>query len=70
MPVYSIASSLQILNTCQDIAHTYVILHCNHFSILSKSTDCEIGFAENGEMATVENNIDVGNILTKIWLCL
>ncbi len=47
---------------CQDIAHIYVILHCNHFIILSKATGC--GFAKNDEMTEVEYKIDAGNILT------
>ena len=29
------------VKTCQDISHIYAMLHRNHFSILSKGTDCE-----------------------------
>ena len=49
----------------RNIAHIYVILHRNHFSILSKGTDCEIT-----EMVAVENYIDVGNVPIKFHLCL
>ncbi len=65
----------------RNIAHIYVILHLNHFSILSKGTDCEIttrdhsyltisAFADNAEMVAVENYIDVGNVPIKFHLCL
>ncbi len=32
----------------RNLAHIYVILHCNHFSILSKGTDCEITTRDKG----------------------
>ena len=32
----------------RNIAHIYVILHCNHFSILSKGTDYEITTRDQG----------------------
>ncbi len=53
----------------RNIAHIYVILHRDHFTILSKGTNCEIiisTFAENAEMVVEENYIDVGNILTSL----
>ncbi len=46
----------------QDIAYIYEILHCSHF-ICSD-------IAENDEVVAVEDFIDVGNILGKIWVSL
>ncbi len=66
----------------QDIAYIYEILHSNHFIILSNTTEYETttinwcsylifsGIAENDEVVAVEDFIDVGNILGKIWVSL
>ncbi len=39
--LYSILSPEAIVEDPQDIAHIYGSLHCNHFSLHSKVTDCE-----------------------------
>ncbi len=51
----------------QDVAYIYVILHCNHLTILSNAS------AENDEhdeVVAVEIFIHVGNTLAKSWVCL
>ena len=71
------------VKTSQDIAHIYVILHDNHFSILSKGTDHHweifyhmIGkipavivsaFAEIAKMVAVEDYMDVISWQVLTW---
>ena len=58
----------------QDIAHVYVILHCNHFIILSKGTNCEITtrdltnlwhYSLLCHLAAAENQVWMGGTLGK-----